>query len=82
MRVPTVAYWPGKIPVGSVTSEISATIDILPTIAKITGSKIPMDRVLDGKDISDLLLAKPGAKLPHAVHYNEIEGTKREVEIS
>lgn len=77
MRVPTVAYWPGKIPAGSVTSEIGATIDILPTIAKLSGAKIPTDRVLDGKDISELLLAKPGAKSPHAVHYYEIEGVRK-----
>jgi arylsulfatase A len=77
MRVPTVAWWPGRIPAGSVTNEIGATIDILPTIAKLTGSKVPTDRVIDGKDISPLLLAEAGAKSPHEVHYYEIDGVRR-----
>ena len=77
MRVPTVAWWPEKIPAGSITSEIGATIDILPTIAKLTGSEIPTDRVIDGKDISAVLLAKQGAKSPHSVHYYEVEGVRK-----
>jgi len=77
MRVPTVAWWPGRIPAGSVTHEIGATIDILPTFASIAGAKVPTDRVIDGKDISDILLGKPGAKSPHDVLYYEIEGVRK-----
>jgi arylsulfatase A-like enzyme len=40
MRVPTLAWWPGKIPRGSVSSEIMATIDLLPTIASLAGQPI------------------------------------------
>jgi arylsulfatase A-like enzyme len=36
MRVSTLAWWPGKIPAGSVSSEIMATIDLLPTLMKKT----------------------------------------------
>jgi len=77
MRVPTVAWWPGKIPAGSTTKEIGATIDMLPTFAALTGAKAPTDRVIDGKDISDLLLGKPGAKSPHEVLYYEYLGIRR-----
>ncbi len=51
---------PLKIKPGSVTTEYASTIDILPTIAALTGAQVPKDRVIDGKDISNLLL-KPGA---------------------
>ena len=77
MRVPTVAWWPGRIPAGSVTHEIAATIDMLPTLARLAGAEVPKDRIIDGKDISDLLFAKAGAKSPHEVHFYEIEGVRR-----
>ena len=77
MRVPTVAWWPGRIPAGSVTHDIAATIDILPTFAHLAGAEAPQDRVIDGKDISDLLFAKAGAKSPHEVHFYEIDGVRR-----
>lgn len=75
MRVPTLAWWPGKIKGGMVTSEIASTIDVLPTIVKLTGARLPKDRVIDGKDFSKLLF-KPGAKSPHKVLYYEYEGIR------
>ena len=77
MRVPTVAWWPGQIPAGSVTHAIGATIDILPTFARLAGVEVPDDRLIDGKNISDLLFAKAGAKSPHEVHFYEIEGVRQ-----
>ncbi|MBT7095720.1 MAG: sulfatase, partial [Bacteroidetes bacterium] len=38
MRVPCIMKWPGKIPEGSECNEIAASIDILPTIAAISGA--------------------------------------------
>ena len=38
--------------------EIIATIDLLPTIAKLAGQTIPQDRIIDGQDVSDILLGK------------------------
>ena len=65
-----------RIPAGSVTHEIASTIDMLPTFAALAGASAPSDRVIDGKDISDLLFAKAGAKSPHDVHYYEIDGVR------
>ena len=76
MRVPTVAWWPGTIPAGTVSSEIGATIDLLPTIAKLAGAQVPKDRVIDGKDYSNVLLGKPGAKSPHDILFYEYEGAR------
>jgi len=60
--------WPGKIPAGTVCDEPAMTIDILPTVAKLTGTKLPAHGV-DGKDIWPLMSGQPGAKSPHDAYY-------------
>jgi arylsulfatase A len=55
MRVPTVAMWKNKIPAGIVYNDIACQIDWFPTFAKITGINLPRDRVIDGRDISEIL---------------------------
>jgi arylsulfatase A len=77
MRVSTLAWWPGKIPAGSVSSEIMATIDLLPTISKLAGQPVPTDRIIDGHDVSALLFGKPGAKSPHDGLYYEKDGIQQ-----
>lgn len=64
IREPTVMWWPGTVPAGSVCDEVAATIDLLPTFAKLCGGSLP-DRRIDGHDISPLLLRKRGARSPH-----------------
>lgn len=64
IREPTVMWWPGTIPAGEVCTEVAATIDVLPTLAKLCGGKLP-ERKIDGKDISSLLKGEEGAKSPH-----------------
>ncbi len=47
--------WPDKIPGGIVCSDLASTLDLLPTLASITGSEIPEGLLLDGTDISETL---------------------------
>jgi arylsulfatase len=54
VREPFLARFPGKIPKGTVCQGVAGTIDILPTIAKLTGAKLP-SLPLDGIDIWLLL---------------------------
>lgn len=54
MREPTIFWWPGKIAPGVVMDQ-GSTLDLLPTIAAITGATKPGDRVLDGYDLSPVL---------------------------
>ncbi len=68
MRVPCIMRWPGRIPAGSVCSEIAATIDFLPTLAKLAGTTPPPDRIIDGKDISGLMTEK-NEKSPHEAFF-------------
>ncbi|MEE3060408.1 MAG: sulfatase-like hydrolase/transferase, partial [Verrucomicrobiota bacterium] len=77
MRVPTLAWWPGKIPAGSVSSEIMATIDLLPTVANLCGQQVPQDRIIDGHDVSKILLGRAKAKSPHETLYYEKDGVRQ-----
>ncbi|MGC9341278.1 MAG: sulfatase-like hydrolase/transferase [Bacteroidales bacterium] len=58
MRVPCIVRWPGKVPSNRVSDAIFATLDFMPTFARLTGYEIPSDRVIDGIDQTDLLLGK------------------------
>ena len=68
-RVPCIVRWPGKVPAGVVSDEVTATVDMLPTFAKLAGGKTPADRPIDGKDISPLLFGAAGAKTPHEYYF-------------
>ena len=64
IRVPCLMRWPGKIPAGTVCREMAGTIDVLPTIAALTGAGLP-EKKIDGRDIGALLRGEAGAKSPH-----------------
>jgi arylsulfatase A-like enzyme len=64
-REPTIAWWPGTIPAGTSSAELTTAMDLHPTFARMVGQSMPTDRVIDGKDIEPILLGKPGAKTPH-----------------
>jgi len=67
-RVPTVMWWPGRLPKGKVCDKLTSTIDLFPTIAGITGAEMP-DHIIDGKDILPLMTAPETAKSPHKAFY-------------
>ena len=69
MRVPLIAWWPGKIPAGTHTSEIASMMDVLPTFAKLAGGTVPTDRKIDGGDIWPILSGQAGAKSPYDAFY-------------
>lgn len=54
-RVPCIMWAPGRIPAGTACHELASTIDLLPTIAALTGTSLPAGRAIDGVDISPLL---------------------------
>ncbi len=55
MRVPGIAWWPGKVPAGKVCREVAGTMDLFTTSAHLAGADIPNDRPIDGLDIRPLL---------------------------
>ncbi len=68
VRVPTLAWWPGKIAPGSSADAIAGTIDLLPTAVSIAGGTLPAQPVIDGRDLSPLLFGKT-TDSPRGVHY-------------
>ncbi|XP_053269135.1 arylsulfatase G isoform X1 [Pleuronectes platessa] len=55
-RVPTVAYWPGKIPANTTSSALLSGMDIFPTLLSLAGVTPPADRPYDGIDATNILL--------------------------
>ena len=79
VRVPFIARWPGKIPQNRVCKEPAMTIDILPTIAELTGAKLPEHKI-DGLNIWPLLAGDSKAKSPHEAYFiyyanNQLQAT-------
>ena len=69
MREPCIMRWPAKIPAGKVNGEVCGTIDLLPTLARLAGAEMPVDRVIDGRDIWPLMEGRPGAGSPHEAYF-------------
>lgn len=79
-RVPCLMRGPG-IPAGTVCDELTGTIDILPTIAAITGAPLPEGRKIDGVDVSGLwkgtVEESPRKEFLHYSSRGELEGIRQ-----
>jgi len=63
-RSACIMRYSGKIKAGTVSNRTMCTIDLLPTIAKLAGAKLPKNPI-DGLDVWDLIIDKNGAQNPH-----------------
>lgn len=72
-RVPCIMRWPGHIPAGINSWDMFMTIDLFPTIAKLTGAPLPKHKI-DGLDVWPIISGQPGAKNPHSGYwfYNDV----------
>lgn len=68
MRVPGIFYMPGTVTPGTIT-DIGSTLDLLPTIASLTGAELPKDRILDGFDLTGVLKNKSASPRDHFIYY-------------
>lgn len=80
-HVPGIVRWPGKIKPGSVSNAFTSTIDILPTLAAITGAALPESKI-DGLDISAVLTRKEEVQLTDRTFYyyynqNDLEAVRK-----
>ncbi|MDP1797000.1 MAG: sulfatase-like hydrolase/transferase, partial [Planctomycetaceae bacterium] len=69
VREPTIAWWPGKIAPHSVCDAVAGTIDLLPTCVTIAGGTTPAEPVIDGRDLSSILLGKSTQSQREAHYY-------------
>jgi arylsulfatase A-like enzyme len=58
VRAPFVIRWPGRIRPGTRVSRIAGAIDLLPTLADLSGIPVKSDKPLDGKSVKPLLLGE------------------------
>jgi arylsulfatase A-like enzyme len=60
MRVPFIAYWPGRIPAGRVDKETVLTaVDTFPTFCALAGAALPEGTEFDGENMTAALEGKP-----------------------
>ncbi len=64
-KVPMIVRWPGQVAPGVVSDAMAMNIDLFPTLLSLAGVPMPDDREIDGRDLSQLLLAREAAKSPH-----------------
>ena len=78
-RVPCVMRGPG-IPAGTVCEELTGTIDVLPTIAALTGKLLPAGTKIDGMDVAGLWKGttkkSPRKEFLHYTSRGDIEGLR------
>ncbi|MEX0987632.1 MAG: sulfatase [Bacteroidales bacterium] len=67
-RVPCLMMWKGVIPEGIVCNNLVAGIDILPTLAEITGAQLSGNKI-DGVSILPLLRGEEGANPRETFYY-------------
>lgn len=73
MRVPCIVRWPERVPAGSSSGALTCTMDLLPTAAAISGSKLPADRLIDGKNIWPILSGKSKSHPREAFFYYQMD---------
>lgn len=78
-RVPFIAYWKGQIKAGQISNKLAANIDILPTIAHITHSNLPKQKI-DGVNLWPILSgnneAEPRKKFLYYYRKNNLEAVR------
>jgi arylsulfatase A len=69
VREPTIAWWPGHVPAGSVNDAVAGTIDLLPTFVSLAGGTVAATPVIDGRDITPILMGQSKESAREAHYY-------------
>ncbi len=73
VRSPLLVRWPGRIPAGTTVTQIAAAIDLLPTLADLTGVAVASTKPLDGRSLAPLLKGT-GAAWPDRMIFSHWSG--------
>ncbi|MEM8922698.1 MAG: sulfatase [Actinomycetota bacterium] len=77
-RVPGIVRWPHRIPAGRVSDELVTAMDLYPTLANLCGGRVPDDRIIDGRDLTELWTGD--AASPHEAFFyycmNDLEAVR------
>lgn len=74
IRVPMIAWCPGRIKAGEKTEQVSAFWDVMPTLAELTGTELPVAG--DGISFLPTLFSKKGQKQHRYLYweFHELNG--------
>jgi arylsulfatase len=79
-RVPCIMRWKGNIPAGMVSNQLSSSIDILPTLAKLTNADLPHKKI-DGVELTEVLKGNTKANPRETFYYyyrrNSLEAVRK-----
>jgi len=70
-RVPCIIWGPGRVPAGTESNEMATTMDLLPTLAKLSGAKLEPRGPIDGLDISNLIHGTGPSPRKELVYYSK-----------
>ena len=79
-RVPCIMWGPGRIPAGTRSDTFTSTLDLLPSIAALTDSKLPADRPIDGFDITKSIISDAPSPRTEFIYYSargNLEGLRQ-----
>lgn len=62
-RVPFIARWPGKIEANSVSDQLVSNIDLLATLAQLTGIAVQKGQAIDSVNILPAMVDRPTSQL-------------------
>ncbi|WP_158279836.1 sulfatase family protein [Coraliomargarita sinensis] len=66
-RSATIIKYPGKVKAGASCDLPLSTIDLLPTLCRLTGTQLPENEI-DGKDVWPIITGKRGSENPHSYY--------------
>ncbi len=70
MREPGIAWWPGKIKPGVINRELACSMDLFSTCLTLAKVPLPADRIIDGVDMTPMLLGKGPSQRNLMIYYN------------
>jgi arylsulfatase A-like enzyme len=78
LRVPAIAWWPGRLPAGRSSPDLGTVMDLFPTVAALAGGSAAPDRPFDGRDIMPWLqgLEASPNELFFYVHPDVVRGVR------
>ncbi|MDG2175781.1 MAG: sulfatase [Gammaproteobacteria bacterium] len=79
VREPFIIRWPGEIPAGYVSDTPLMSIDLFPTLARLAGADLPVQKI-DGLDVWSILNGQ-SQNNPHEAYFfyfadNELQGVR------
>ncbi len=79
-RVPCIMWGPGRIPAGTTSGAFASTLDLLPTIASLAGSKLSENIRIDGHDLTKTITGDAPSPRTELIYYSargDLEGLRQ-----